>query len=272
MSRYFRLTGGRVLLRPLGVVGLIGVGLVGAVGAEDGSWQIEKSKHFLVHYTVDATEAGEVATRAEKHYETIAADLGFTRYGEFWLWDRRVKIVIYPSAQAFAAACRAPVWAAGKADARRREIDGYHQGGKGFLEEVLPHEMAHLILDDFIGTESLPLWVAEGFAQWEQYGRTSLPFALDAQGTGRLPFAEWVDFDVRREPDSGRAVRYYRQSASVVGFLISEFGGERFGSFCRALRDGKKVEDALKAAYADQVPGLAPLEKAWAKYVEGNKR
>jgi hypothetical protein len=126
-------------------------------------------------------------------------------------------------------------------------------------------------MDDFIGAERLPLWVAEGFAQWEQYGRKLLSFGLEPHGIGRMPFAEWVDFDVRREPDSGRAARYYRQSASVVGFLISEFGGERFGSFCRGLRDGKKVEDALKAAYADQVPGLAQLEKAWANYVEGIK-
>jgi hypothetical protein len=254
------------------MAGWVGLCLGWTVCAEDENWQIEKSKHFLVYYTVDAVEAKEVLIRAERYYDAIAADLGFTRYGGFWLWDRRVKILIYPTAESFAIACHAPAWAAGRADVRLREIAGYHQGGKGFMEGVLPHEMAHLILNDFVGSDRLPLWVAEGFAQWEQYGRDPHFFGRETQGMNRLPFEEWTRFDVRREPDRDMAARYYRQSASVVGFLIATFGGERFGRFCRALRDGKVMEKALESAYPDHVPGLAQLEAAWVKYVEGVKR
>jgi hypothetical protein len=57
----------------------------------------------------------------------------------------------------------------------------------------------------------------------------------------------------------------------VVGFLIAAFGGERFGRFCRALRDGKIMDKALETAYADQVPSLARLEASWIKYLEGVK-
>jgi hypothetical protein len=247
------------------------VGRGDAVGAEEERWQVCKSQHFLVQYTVDEAEARAVSTVAERYYEAIADDLGFTRYHDFWLWDRRVKILIYPSAEAFAAACQAPAWAAGKADTQRREIAGYHHGGAGFVEGVLPHEMAHLILNDFVGTDRLPLWVTEGYAQWVQFGRKPVRFDQDGVGSRRLPFAEWVNFDVRRERDSGLARRYYHQSASVVGFLIAAFGGERFGRFCRALRDGKIMDKALETAYADQVPSLARLEASWIKYLEGVK-
>ena len=260
------------LFRSLGWVVFLGMGLVAATGAEESNWRIEKSKHFLVHYMADAEEAKDVATRSERYYDAIAADLGFTRYGNFWLWERRVKILIYPTAEAFATACQAPVWAAGRANATRHEIAGYHQGGKGFVEGILPHEIAHLILNDFVGSDRLPLWVSEGFAQWEQFGRDSGAFDHGVQAAGRLPFTEWANFNVRREPDREIAERYYRQSASVVGFLIATFGGERFGRFCRALRDGKITDRALESAYPDHVPGLAQLEAAWVKYVEGVKK
>lgn len=272
ISLFLRVQKGWSLVRVLWVSSVMGMGLVGSVGAEDVNWQVEKSKHFLVLYTADAVEAKDVAARAESCYAAIAADLGFTRYGDFWLWERRVKILIYPTAEAFSTACQAPVWAAGRADARRHEIAGYHQGGKGFVEGVLPHEMAHLILNDFVGSDRLPLWVSEGFAQWEQSGRDPRNFVLGAQGVDRLPFSEWAGFNVRREPGRDMAERYYRQSASVVGFMIATCGGERFGRFCRALRDGKVMDKALEAAYPDHAPGLAQLEAAWVKYLEGVKR
>jgi hypothetical protein len=163
------------------------------------------------------------------------------------------------------------VWAAGKADVKRREIAGYHEGGAGFAESILPHEMAHLILNDFVGEEHLPLWVAEGFCQWEQFGRKPVPFIQDGETRGRLPFAEWVNVDVRRERDPRGAALYYRQAASVVGFMIVTFGGERFGRFCRALRDGKILDKALETAYPGQAPSLARLEELWIKHVGGTK-
>lgn len=267
-----RLPEGRAIPRAWSVGVILVMSLIGAIGAEEINWRLEKSKHFLVHYTVDGEEAKDVATRAEHYYDAIAADLGFTRYGDFWLWDRRVKILIYPTAEAFATACQAPVWAAGRADAKRREIAGYHQGGKGFVEGILPHEIAHLILNDFVGSDRLPLWVSEGFAQWEQFGRDPRAVEHGRQAAARLPFKEWAEFNVRREPDREKAERYYRQSASVVGFLIATYGGDRFGRFCRALRDGKIMDEALESAYPDHVPGLAQLEAAWVKFMEGVKK
>ncbi len=234
--------------------------------ATPATWKTLSSPHFLVTCTAADEALGKtVSERAESYYSTIASDLGYTRYQNFWLWDNRVKILIYPTAQAFATACDAPSWAAGRASTARREIASYRQSGEGFLSSLLPHELSHLVLGDFIGHDRVPLWLNEGFAQWEQSSRESLP-DLPPHG-GRFKLKELVIMDIRRDNDRQRIALFYAQSASVVGFLIKTRGGESFGRFCRALRDGKTIDPALTAAYPDDLTSLDRLEAQWLKAV-----
>lgn len=227
-------------------------------------WRTLSSPHFLVKFTgADETLARQVSDRAESYYSTIASDLGYTRYQNFWLWDNRVKILIYPSAQSFATAYDAPSWAAGRASVALREIASYRQSGEGFLASLLPHELSHLILGDFIGHERVPLWLTEGFAQWEQSTRDALPRLPPPDQ--RFSLAELAALDIRRDHDKYRIALFYAQSASVVGFLIKTRGGEAFGRFCRGLRDGKPLNDALAAAYPGDLASLDQLQTKWLK-------
>lgn len=224
-------------------------------------WQKVSSTHFIVMHTGDAALAQKVSDRAESYYTTIAADLGYTRYQKFWLWDNRVKILLYPTAASFAAACNAPAWAAGLANIQKHEIASYRDSGEGFLSDLLPHELSHLILADFIGEDRVPLWLTEGFAMWEQGGRKQ-----DTNGQSlpvRFALKELVVMDIRRDNDRQRVRVFYAQSASVVGYLIKTYGGDSFGAFCRALRDGKDIESALATAYHRDVPSLTILEQKW---------
>ncbi len=224
-------------------------------------WQVVKSSHFLVSYTGDEAFAKSVSDTAEDYYTTIAADLGFTRYQNFWVWDNRVKILIYPNAKSFAEACQAPVWAVGRASHDRHEIASYQLSGLGFLNSLLPHELSHLILSDFMGTARVPLWLTEGFAQWEQEGRKWAGFNVGQ----RYKLRDLLVADIREDPDQQRVALFYAQSASLVGFMINTYGGAAFGSFCKALRDGKTVEAALAASYSSDVPTLDVLEQKWLK-------
>ncbi len=233
--------------------------LVLAASTQD--WQVVKSSHFIVMHTGDEVFANNVADRAEAYYSAIAEDLGFTRYQNFWVWDNRVKILIYPTAQTFADACKAPLWATGRASYSRHEIASYQQSGTGFLTSLLPHELSHLILSDYIGHDRVPLWLTEGFAQWEQEGRKSTKL-LPGQG---FKLKDLMVADIRKDPDSRRVAYFYAQSASVVGFMITTYGGVTFGAFCKALRDGKTVESALAAVYASDLPSLDVLEQKWLK-------
>jgi len=232
-----------------------------APAASSQDWQVVKSSHFIVMYTGDEVFAKSVSDKAEAYYNVIADDLGFTRYQNFWVWDNRVKILIYPTARAFADACQTPVWAIGGASYARHEIASYQQSGTGFLTSLLPHELSHLILSDFIGHDRVPLWLTEGFAQWEQEGRKSTGLA---PGQG-FRLKDLMVADIRQDPDPQRVAVFYAQSASVVGFMITTYGGTTFGSFCKALRDGKTVEAALASSYSSDLPSLDGLEQKWLK-------
>lgn len=230
-----------------------------ASAASTQEWQAVKSSHFIVMHTGDETFAKSVSDKAESYYTAIAADLGFTRYQNFWVWDNRVKILIYPTAQAFATACQAPVWATGRASYTRHEIASYQQSGPGFLTALLPHELSHLIVSDFMGPERVPLWLTEGFAQWEQEGRKAAGFRPGPS----FKLKDLVVADIRKDPDPQRVAVFYAQSASVVGFMIRTYGGAAFGSFCKTLRDGKTLDAALTTAYATDLPSLDALEQKW---------
>jgi len=208
----------------------------------------------------DAKLAQTVSDRAEAFYTEIAGDLGYTRYQKFWLWDNRVKILIYPTAQAFAEACHAPAWAAGRASSERHEIASYRQSGESFLSSLLPHEMSHLILGDFIGRDHIPLWLNEGFAQWEQNRNPSKTTPRPARA---FALKDLMDMDVREDRDVTRVALFYAQSANIVGFLINTRGGERFGTLCRSLRDGKTIDASLSAAYPDDLTTVDALEQKW---------
>lgn len=224
-------------------------------------WQTLKAEHFIVLHAGDDAFAEAVARKAESYYASIAADLGYTRYHNFWRWDNRVKILLYATATDFTAATQAPAWATGRASHTRHEIASFQQSGDAFLTTVLPHEIAHLIMADFIGADRLPLWLTEGFAQWEQERRGTGSFA--ATGTGWLPLDDLMALDIRKQQDPALVGLFYRQSASVVGFMIEAGGGERFGLFCRALRDGKPRDEALAKAYADLFPDTVALQREW---------
>ena len=147
----------------------------------------------------------------------------------------------------------------------RHEIAGSRPSGETFISNVLPHELSHLILAEFVGVEHLPQWVNEGFAVWEQNGRKAGP-PPDAATTPWFTLEQLTAMDVRQETDRTRVQRYYNQASSVVGFLIGTYGGDLFGRFCRALRDGKALSDAVAFAYPDFSGGLHSLEQAWRKY------
>ncbi len=53
----------------------------------------------------------------------------------------------------------------------------------------------------------------------------------------------------------------------IVAFLIERYGSVDFAEFCRQLRNGKSLDDALKGAYPAQIYGLDDLEKKWREYL-----
>lgn len=256
-------------------------------------WQEVKGQHFIVYFTGEEQLAKDILDKAEIYYSRIAADLGYPRYSDFWLWENRVKIYIYTDRDSFLKATGQPDWSEGMADYNSKQIISY-RWSKGFLDSLLPHEMAHLIFRDFVGFKGeVPLWLDEGVAQWEEEAKRQEMKSMVKQlldKDGLLALSDMMNLDLRRlkqtdkvyfrtglTKDGKKAVvvlstvnlvnTYYVQSVSLVGFLIERYGGNNFASFCRELREGKTVEGALIAAYPDHFRSLDDLEQKWRQYV-----
>ncbi len=242
-----------------------------AASAQDqAGWKELKGRHFLVYYRANKAFAEETLESAEKNYGEIAKDLGYVRYDRFWLWENRVKILIYEDRPSFVRATGAPDWAYAKADYKRKEISGM-RNQDAFLRAHLPHEIAHLIFRDFVGfNDDVPLWLNEGFAMREEDGTRSEAGALVAEWVRRgdlIRIRELTAMDVTKVKDTALAKRFYLQSVSLVGYMIDKHGAESFQQFCKALRDGNALEESLRIAYGKAIPGINALESAWLRSV-----
>jgi len=256
-------------------------------------WLQISSDHFLVFYFGDDKFPRDVSRWAEYYYQRIATELGYPRYSEFWTWDKRVKIYIYPDHDSFLKATGQPTWSQGVAEYNRKQIASY-AWSNDFNEALLPHEMAHLIFRDFVGFRGeVPLWLDEGVAQWAEEAKHRQIKAMSKklyEDDGLLSLKDMMGLDIRKVSSTDkvyiRATRtkegdpsvlflsgdnlisaYYLQAVSLVGFLIESYGSLSFADFCRELRDGKSLEDALKAAYPTHLRSLGEFEKKWREYV-----
>jgi len=241
------------------------------LGAE--TWQELKGENFLVYYFEDAEFAQAALTQAQRYYQGIASDLGYSRYDNFWQWENRAKIYIYRNHAEFLKATGKQPWVHGTAFYDKREIVSY-KWEQGFLDVLLPHELCHLIFRDFVGFKGeVPLWLDEGVSQWEETRRRK--WALDAvkvliSKKEYMPLAALMRVGPDSEKDPVLSAKLYAQSATLVGFLMEKYGPSRFVSFCRELRDGKSVDAALSFAYNDLIPDLGTLENKWLQHYGGS--
>ncbi|MFC1658530.1 peptidase MA family metallohydrolase [Candidatus Omnitrophota bacterium] len=256
-------------------------------------WRELKGDHFIIYFEQKQNFASKVLRKAEANYERIASDLGYARYSNFWTWSNRVKIYIYPDQKSYVTHTGQPEWSYGMADYDKKEILGC-SGSQDFLNSILPHEIAHLIFRDFVGFKGeVPLWLDEGVAQWEEeVSRDRIKKAIRdcLQRRALLSLSDIMDMDIRLIKDTDRihlrTTRiegkhsfiiidgenlihlFYLQSASLVGFLIERYGSDKFTNFCRELRDGKRLEEALCSAYTTRLCSIEELEDKWIEYLK----
>ena len=60
---------------------------------------------------------------------------------------------------------------------------------------------------------------------------------------------------------------FYIQALSLVDFMIVTGGTSNFEKFCRHLRKGKSLNEALKFSYPTSIRSTEELEKKWVKYI-----
>jgi hypothetical protein len=248
-----------------------------------------------VNFTQDKDLAEKVLKHAENYYTSINDYLGFQRYSDFWTWEKRIGIFIYPDHASYTQATGQMEWADGKADYKNRKISMYISDPK-FLKRILPHEITHLILRDFIGIEAkAPLWIDEGVAtsviapnEDEIYAdiKSAIKKLYDNSALLTLQDMTTLDFktsssrttihDVLMKDNSPGFLLlspvnfltvYYLEAASIVSFLKERYGAQSFSQFFRKLRDGKTLDQALASTYPQECSHIQELEKKWREWI-----
>lgn len=228
-------------------------------------WQTEKSQHFIIYYQEDSGGfVKELINRAENYYNSIVDELGFRRF-DFWSWENRAKIYLYKDNTAYIKDSHRAAWSGASVSVKARTIKTYI-GQNNFFDSILPHEMTHIIFREFIGDRNdLPLWLDEGIASSQE--KSSLATRMEVAGeiinqNNYLRFNNL--FEVR---DYTLIVphMFYAESASIIVFLIKEYGSEKFRDFCRKLRDKEPWKQALLGAF--KFSNFQEMETAWKNYI-----
>ena len=232
--------------------------------ADNQSWQVFKSTHFLIFYrNASEDELNTLSQKAEECYNNIADDLGLNRFN-FWTWDNRAKIYLYDSQEEYQKATNGAEWSMGQAETRSKVIQTFLTA-PGFLEDVLPHELAHIIFLEMVGfnNPAIPLWLEEGVASYHEKEISSVKADL----TGKLKKGDFINldalsrFEVAGSKDSEKVELFYEESYSLVKYLIGVFGQEKFVFFCQELRDSRNLTKALSRTYSFK--DLVDFENSW---------
>ncbi len=126
---------------------------------------------------------------------------------------------------------------------------------------ALGHELTHVVLADRFPARALPRWVDEGAAILADSIEKQSLHRKDLQGAvaGRTEFRLLELITLANYPDAKHWGTFYGQSASLVEFLVSQAGEERFIEF---------VETALELGYEPALTqvyrfGIPELERRW---------
>ncbi|MDD5115517.1 MAG: peptidase MA family metallohydrolase [Candidatus Omnitrophica bacterium] len=239
-----------------------------AAHAQEQPWQVFKSTHFLIYYkSAKESQLNALAARAENDYNKITDDLGFNRFN-FWTWDNRAKIYLFDTQKQYMEATGNPEWSAGQAQINGKLIRTFITA-RGFLDNILPHEMAHIIFREMVGFNNpgVPLWLEEGVATYQEKKNYFLKSELAARiNQGKfIGLDELSRMNVSLLEDKELVSLFYNESYSLVRYLIDAFGKDKFVLFCQNLRDKRDLTRALVSAYSFK--DLRDFEDSWKKYI-----
>ena len=155
----------------------------------------------------------------------------------------------------------------------RKPAEIYSFLSDNLLDEVLPHELTHLLFREITAglktNAVIPLWLNEGMAEYEKRTKrykAEVKRALEANTL--IPLSEVVSYTAYPQ-DLNQNRFFYAESASIVEFLLTRYGGAKFISFSRKMVSGKKdINEALFSTYYPQIKDASQLNDAWLKFLK----
>ncbi|MBF0484832.1 MAG: hypothetical protein HQL25_09030 [Candidatus Omnitrophica bacterium] len=248
-----------------------------AFAISESEWHEKNSEHFIVRYVSldDESLSGEFIRAAEHYYDRLGGLIGYKRYDSFWTWDDRAIIFIYPDKKKFMSDTGQPEWSLGgstndEVHFKKRVIITYAQADE-FIYGVLPHEITHLVLKDFIKDgKSIPVWFQEGLAQLQETKKMDEVYKILPQRVNAgqyIPFSIVNNIDIYKEKDKNVVGIFYAQALTMVDYMVKTYGEDKFAYLCRGIRDGAGFDESLRRAYPE-INNMEDFEKKWLSYMK----
>ncbi len=165
----------------------------------------------------------------------------------------------------------APDWADGTAWPHRGLIylrsPRIRPGTSAPLEQVLDHEIVHVLLGQAFGPQPVPRWLQEGMAQWVagEYDPAVVQKLAEGMLGGGLLSLD--DLTTGFPADPVRATLAYAQSADLIVFIVGEYGEETLQQIIHAMAAGTPVRAAFREATGGDPDDL---DAAWRGRLEGS--
>lgn len=149
-------------------------------------------------------------------------------------------------------------------------------GDAAFARVILRHELVHALLDPLMSADfrDIPLWAAEGFADWVAQADRSIKGTYEARAvgaqlddgtfTGRLP----TDTDFA-DSDEDVIDAAYNQAHLAVRYLADTYGADKACAFVTDVYRGTSgdIGAAIRTATGKS---LTEFEKDWAAWTRRN--
>lgn len=251
---------------------LISIALPGIVCAQsfgknkvqytDFDWSFIQTKHFDIYFYKGTEDIFEfVAQTAEDAYKEIKKDFGHTM-------KKRIPIIVYKSHNDFQQTnviteiIEESV--GGFTEYFKNRVVVPYEGSYERLRHVVHHELTHAVMFDMLYggvlesiatrqyTFRIPLWVAEGLAEFESLGwdTKSDMYMRDATIAGYIP-------PLQEELGGFLA---YKGGQSIFRYIADKYGREKIGEILAKIKSTRNLEKALKSAIG---VGIEELGKDW---------
>jgi hypothetical protein len=230
------------------------------------SWETLGDGRVRVYWYDQREDFGErLLDAAQRGFAHIEKATGYTP-------ERELRIVMYNDFESFCSvfpswACQE--WYAGVTFGNMT-VQYLIPGQRRFvINEVVPHELAHAFLQDWMGlnVQALPRWFDEGQAtnnQLEGIDREIERARFVAMNYDLIRLPVMNEMMIGYRDDSDFVADWYAQSASLVAFLYERWGTESLGEIVSMVKEGQRFERALQT-----VTGLTleEYELAWREWL-----
>jgi hypothetical protein len=134
------------------------------------------------------------------------------------------------------------------------------------VHAVLPHEISHILFASELGTVTPPLWADEGIAVLSE--TDSAKHAHERNLDNSFESGTWFSAEqlmtMKGYPANEHRDLFYAASVSLVEFLVSHGGSQRFLEFVRSA-SASGYEAALRRAFG--ISSYNQLDMLWSQHI-----